>query len=237
MNDHRGPARDAAAAITELPDAVRAYREQYRRDHVPARYNGWRHLLFTFGVGGAALTGCLLQLREATALEWLAVPLTAFYANLAEYWGHRGPMHHRTRGLRLIYERHTRQHHRFFTLAAMPVDGPRDLRAVLFPPRLMTFFITAFAVPVALLLAAVASPNVAWLFVATAVGYFLNYEFLHLAYHLPPAHPITRLPLIARLARLHRTHHDPRLMSRCNFNISYPLGDRLFGTLERGAGR
>jgi Fatty acid hydroxylase len=212
---------------------VRAFREEYRRLHVPARYRGALHLLFTFGIGSAAMIACLLQLQDVEPVEWLAVPLTALYVNVAEYWGHRGPMHRRRRGLGLVYERHTRQHHRFFTADTMPVDTLRDLRAVLFPPVLMVFFITAFALPAALLLAAFTSANVAWLFVATALAYFLNYEFLHLAYHLPSRYAVARWPLVGRLKRLHETHHDPRLMTTCNFNISYPLGDWLFGTLHR----
>jgi hypothetical protein len=215
------------------PEAAYAFRDQYRRDHVPAHYRGWLHLLFTFGVGSTALAWCLLQLNAVQPLEWVTIPLTALYANLAEYWGHRGPMHHRTRGLGMVFERHTRQHHRFFTAIVMPIDGLRDLRAVLFPPVLMTFFILAFALPVALLLSWLATPNVGWLFIATSLGYFLNYEFLHLAYHLPPDHFIGRFPLVSRLKRLHETHHDPRLMARHNFNITYPLGDWLFGTLHK----
>ncbi len=210
---------------------VSEFREVYRREHIPRGYRGWLHLLFTFGIGGAALLACLLELQAVRPLEWLAIPVAFLYANLAEYWGHRGPMHHLTRGLGAIYERHTRQHHRFFTDDSMPVDELRDLRAVLFPPVLMTFFITAFALPAWLLLAAIASPNVAWLFVATSLGYFLNYEFLHLAYHLPPGHPLARLPLIGRLKQLHQIHHDPRQMAHVNFNITYPIGDVLFGTL------
>lgn len=77
------------------------------------------------------------------------------------------------------------------------------------------------------------SANVAWLFIASGLAYFLNYEFLHAAYHLPEHHPIARLGLVRRLRWLHRTHHDPRLMAHCNFNITYPLGDWLFGTLRR----
>jgi hypothetical protein len=134
-------------------------------------------------------------------------------------------MHHRTRGFGLVYERHTRQHHRFFTHVAMPVDSLRDLRAVLFPPILMTFFLATFALPVALLLARFTSGNVGWLFAATALAYFLNYEVLHLVYHLP---------FVGRLRRLHQDHHDPRLMAQYNFNITYPIGDRLFGTRYRG---
>jgi hypothetical protein len=214
-------------------DAVQVFREDYRREHVPPHYKGWLHLLFTFGIGGCAFTWCVLQVEAVRPMEWLALPLTILYANLAEYWGHRGPMHHLKRGLRLVYERHTRQHHRFFTAEAMPIDGLRDLRAVLFPPILMTFFITAFALPAGLLLGWIATPNVAWIFVATSLGYFLNYEFLHLAYHLPPAHPIARWPLIGRLKLLHQAHHDPRLMAHYNFNITYPIADALFGTLKR----
>ena len=209
------------------------YRDQYRQEHIPPRYKGWQHLLFTFGIGGAALVGSALQVEQVRPLEWLAIPLTFLYANFAEYWGHRGPMHHLKRGLRLVYERHTKQHHRFFTDQDMALDGLRDLRAVLFPPILMTFFIMAFALPVGLLLAWATSPNVAWLFIATSLGYFLNYEFLHLAYHLPPGHPIARWPVIGRLKRLHTLHHDPRLMASYNFNITYPIFDVVFGTLKR----
>jgi len=39
--------------------------------------------------------------------------------------------------------------------------------------------------------------------------------------------------LVRHLAWLHRTHHDPRRMAHANFNISYPLCDRVFGTLRR----
>jgi hypothetical protein len=64
-------------------------------------------LLFTFGIGGAAMVWSALQARDVTPREWLTLPLTFLYANLAEYWGHRGPTHHLKRGLRLVYERHT----------------------------------------------------------------------------------------------------------------------------------
>ena len=214
-------------------DSTASFREQYRREHIPAGYKGWLHLVFTFGIGGAAMVASILQLDHVRALEWLAVPLTFLYANFAEYWGHRGPMHHLKRGLRLVYERHTRQHHRFFTDQRMELDGLRDLRAVLFPPVLMIFFFAAFALPVGFALAWVASPNVAWLYVATSLGYFLNYEFLHMAYHLPASHPVARWPLVGRLKGLHQAHHDPRLMAHFNFNITYPIFDAVFGTLRR----
>src|SRR3990167_8564008 len=198
-----------------LPEAVARFREEYRDREIPAGYDGRLHLAFTFGVGSIALVLCLLQLQAVLPLEWLAVPLTWLYANLAEY------------------RRHAGQHHRFFNHQAMPLDDLRDLRAVLFPPLLVIFFFGLFALPVWVGLSLLLSDNVAWLFVSTGLGYFLNYEILHLAYHLPDDHWLPHRWLVRKLGWLHRTHHDPRRMAHNNFNITYPVCDLLFSTLRR----
>jgi sterol desaturase/sphingolipid hydroxylase (fatty acid hydroxylase superfamily) len=39
---------------------------------------------------------------------------------------------------------------------------------------------------------------------------------------------------MGRLRQLHTLHHRPELMQTHNFNITYPIGDWLFGTLYRG---
>ena len=36
-----------------------------------------------------------------------------------------------------------------------------------------------------------------------------------------------------RLRQHHIAHHNRKLMTRYNFNITYPICDRLFGTLYR----
>ena len=212
----------------------RAYRPEYRERHVPAGYSGARHLAFivAFCIGGIALG--IVMLDDVRPLEWLTVPLTFLYANLAEYLGHRYVMHRKRPGLGLIYERHTVQHHRFFTDREMDMDGPGDLRAILFPPVLLVFFFGAFALPVGLLLTGLFSANVAWLFVITALGYYFSYELLHLAYHLPDDSKLMRLPLLRRLQRLHRVHHDPTVMAHGNFNITWPICDWVFGTRVEG---
>ena len=210
---------------------VQRYREHYRATEVPRGYDGRAHLAFTFGGGALALAACLWQLQAVRPLEWLAVPASLFYANLAEYLGHRFPMHRPFPGLGIVYKRHAGQHHRFFSHESMPIDGLGDLRAVLFPPVLVLFFFGLFATPVWFALAHLLSENVAWLFVACGIAYFLNYEVLHLAYHLPEAHPLARVGLVRRLRWLHALHHDPRHMASRNFNISYPVCDWLFGTL------
>jgi len=206
------------------------YRAAYRREHIGPRYSGRAHLGFVlaFTLGGIAL--CAWRLEAVSPLEWLTVPLAFLYANLVEYAGHRWVMHRRLPGLRLVFKRHAGQHHRFFTDRHMALEGWRDCRVVLFPAVLMVFFFGAFAVPAGVLLTWLASANVAWLFVATALGYYLNYESLHLAYHLPEDSAVLRLPLLKRLRRRHHRHHDPSLMAHRNFNITYPIGDWLFRT-------
>lgn len=213
--------------------AVSEARASFREQYVSDSYSGPRHLATTVSVSLAVALLCALMLDSVTGAEWLTIPLTFLYANLSEYLGHRGPMHHRTRFLTAIFERHTILHHSFFTDEAPSFDSSKDFKAVLFPPVLLIFFIGAFAVPVGAMLYFLVSPNVCYLFVMTAVLYFLNYELLHFAYHTDPNSKIGRLPFLNRLRRHHLIHHNRRLMSRYNFNITYPICDRLFSTLYK----
>jgi len=132
--------------------------------------------------------------------------------------------------LALLFERHTEQHHRFFTDEAMSYEGRRDYKMVLFPPVMLIFFLGAIAAPVGGALFLVASRNVAWLYVATAMGYFLTYEWLHFCHHLPEDAWIARRRLLRKLRSHHQRHHDPSAMTACNFNITFPICDTLFGT-------
>ncbi|MDT8450589.1 MAG: sterol desaturase family protein [Wenzhouxiangellaceae bacterium] len=221
-----------------MEDATRRYREQYRAEHIPAGYSGPRHFALILGFVALVVAIGIWRLEAVRPLEWLAVPLTFLYANLAEYLGHRFVMHRRRPGLGLIYERHTLQHHRFFTHRDMRYDSTTDFRAVLFPPLLMVFFAIAFALPAGLALAWLFSANVAWLFVVTALAYYACYEILHFTYHHDEGHDedenngswLLDLPGVRRMRQLHLSHHDPAIMQRGNFNITWPICDRLFGT-------
>ncbi len=219
--------------MTALPLSVERFRRAYRAEEVSARYRGRWHLAFTLSFGLGVIALCIARIEwPPTGLEWLAVPATILYANMVEYWGHRMAMHRLVPGLALVYRRHAGQHHRFFTDRAMALEGERDFKAVLFPPILVSFFLIAFALPAGWLVAVLTTPNTAYLFVATALAYFLNYELLHLAYHVPDGHWLARVAGVATLRRLHHSHHDPTLMASRNFNITYPIGDFLFGTLH-----
>jgi len=139
-------------------------------------------------------------------------------------------MHHKRKHLEKVFQRHTLQHHHFFTHENMNCKDHRDFKVVLFPPVLLVFFFFCFVLPASLLIYWLWSANAGLLFMAGILAYYLNYEWLHLTYHLPDGHPVTRLPVIRSLRTAHLHHHDPALMQKYNFNISYPLFDKIFGT-------
>ena len=216
------------------PESVTRARAAFRETRIPRHYSGPLHLAMIIGFSILVAAASLAMLENVKTAEWLTIPLTFLYCNLAEYLGHRGPMHNKKRFLTSIFQRHTVEHHAFFTDEAISFDSPRDYRAVLFPPIMLVFFFGFFAVPVGAILYYFVSPNVCFLFVFTAILYYLNYELFHFSYHMDPQSWLGRLPLIRRLRRNHVLHHDRALMTRHNFNITYPICDRLFGTLYRG---
>jgi hypothetical protein len=213
--------------------SVKRYREQFRAEENCRKYPGWLHLAFTSVASLTVIILCAMGLEQVKPLQWLTIPLAFLYANGVEYLGHRGPMHHPVKWLGLIFFRHTKQHHRFFTDREMTFDSSNDFKAVLFPPVMILFFIGGFGVPMWIILYYTASENVAWLAVATAIAYFLNYEWLHFAYHCDPESRIGKIPGVQTLRNLHLHHHNPRLMSHYNFNITYPIADWLFRTMYR----
>ena len=216
--------------MTLVPPQVHRFRTRHRFLHIGPHYRGWLHFASTTIGSLVVIAIAVWQVDQPSAVELAAVPLFFLVANLGEYLGHRGPMHHPRRGLRLLFERHAGQHHRFFTDEAMAVESSRDFQMVLFPPVMLVFFLGLLAAPIGLVLGLVGTANLGWLFVATGVGYFLTYEWLHFSYHQPETSWIGRNRVVRRLRQLHMTHHDPRLMTRHNFNITFPIADRVFGT-------
>jgi hypothetical protein len=213
-----------------------AYRAEYRQTLVGPRYNGALHIGLSTLVTLSAIAVSALMIEAPTLLEWMTVPIGFLVANFAEYMGHRYPMHHALPGLRKMCVRHAGQHHRFYTHRHMAADERRDWHIVLFPFVIMAFFLGGIATPLALLMFAIATPNVGWFFVATAAGYCLFYEWMHLAYHQHVDTFIGRRPLVRKLRMLHLVHHDPHQMTKHNFNITFPIFDLVFGTYLSGAG-
>jgi sterol desaturase/sphingolipid hydroxylase (fatty acid hydroxylase superfamily) len=141
-------------------------------------------------------------------------------------------MHHRSKVLAILFERHSQQHHRFFTHDAMQAESARDFQMVLFPPVMLAVFLGGVA-PIGVGLAWLTTANIGYLFVLTGFAYFLTYEWLHLAYHQPLASRIGGSRFIARLRRHHLVHHDIERMTAVNFNITFPIADWVFGTSDQ----
>ena len=131
-----------------MRESVEHFREQYREQFIGPRYSGWAHFAFTVTASLSFIAVCIADVHAVLALEWLTIPLTFLYVNFAEYFGHREPKHHPRKILGKIFERHTRQHHRFFTEAEMAFGSSRDFKAVLFPHILIVFFLFAFGTPI-----------------------------------------------------------------------------------------
>jgi sterol desaturase/sphingolipid hydroxylase (fatty acid hydroxylase superfamily) len=196
---------------------------------IEASYSPVRHVAALVLLGGGAVAFAAATLERPSAAEWAVVPAAFLVANIAEWALHRYVMHVPRVPGRVIYERHTLTHHALFTPGRMAVTSPRELRFVLMP----ALALPAMLVAVAPLIAAVAlavSPNAARILTLVLVGYYLLYEALHTAYHLPESSAIGRTRLVRALRRHHATHHDPRAMSDTNFNITFPIADALFGT-------
>ncbi|VVP80430.1 SRPBCC family protein [Pseudomonas fluorescens] len=206
-----------------------AFRSRYRAGIHPL-YNPWLHGAFVLLFGVFAIAGFWSSVHQVQPLQWLAVPLTLLFFSFGVYGVHRHLGHHKKNFARMFYARHAGDHHSFFTPGHMTCDCPRDWRVVLFPAWLIVVHTVVIALPLWWLLSHL-DANVGGLAAGCLVLGYLTYEVFHACEHLPPGNPLTRLPWIRQMRRLHELHHRRELMQERNFNIVFPLMDYLFGTL------
>ncbi len=114
-----------------------AFRENYKKDISPL-YNGLLHIVVLYAAGIGAIWFCVEHLQLAR-WEWLLMIPVFLAGNFVEWGMHRFVMHRRINvfGLRQIYERHTREHHQYFTDAQPTIDTTREFRIVFFPWRVL----------------------------------------------------------------------------------------------------
>ncbi len=217
-----------------MTNAARAELRAELVDRIPTWYSPWLHLAFPTVAGITVAALALSRIERLAAWQVLFVPLSLVFGNAIEWHAHRGLLHRRVRFLEVLYVRHTPQHHAIFIADDMAMHDRRELKLVLLP----AYGILAILVltsPLAVLLLWLGQPNLAALWVACVVFYVLSYEWLHLAYHLPPGSRIGRTRALARLRRHHQLHHATHLMHRWNFNVTLPLWDHVRGTVYRPA--
>jgi hypothetical protein len=196
---------------------------------IPSWYSPVLHLLTPSVVGLATLLFAASRIHALRPLELCVVPLTLLLGFGFEWRVHKWVLHRRTPGLGILYDRHELQHHIVFTCDDMAMRSPRELWLVLMPAYAVVLVALVNA-PLTYGLSVLLSPNVGFLYLTTSMVFFVSYEWLHLAYHLPPRSFIGGHWLIARLREHHRRHHDPRLMRQWNFNVTIPVFDWILGT-------
>lgn len=209
-----------------------AFRERYRAGISP-RYSGPLHAIWVASVGLAAIVFASSQLDQVAALEWLVLLFTLLLGNIGEYSIHKKLGHHKWPPAALFYQRHTGDHHSFFTERNMLWTTSRDWRVVLFPGWLILVVIAFVGLPGYFTLGALVSANAGALWLTGIVGTYLLYELVHFSDHLPDGHWLHRLvPGLSTMATLHRIHHDRSRMTAVNFNLTFPLTDYVMGTLQ-----
>jgi hypothetical protein len=213
---------------TRTPETAR---RQFLTDRIEADYSPVRHVATLLAVAGGAAVLAAVGLRHVTIAEACVAPGAFLLANFGEHALHRRVLHE-PRWPRVAYERHSLTHHVLYTVESFAIGSARELRFVLMPWYGVVAMLAAVA-PVAAVLALAWSSNAARIFVVVSVAYYLTYELLHTLYHLPPGTPVAKSRVVQSLARLHRVHHEPHNMRRCNFNVTFPIADALLGTWRR----
>jgi hypothetical protein len=211
---------------------------QYRMTKLPDMrrrnwYSGYAHYAFTVGFALCIGAYSYSQIQRLAWVHLFWVMGMVVYANAVEYFVHRGPLHHRIKGLGILFERHGVQHHHYFTERDITIKSHLEMTYVLFPAIAIVVFIPLVAGPMATLIGLGFGSDTGWVALATSVFYFAWYETFHLANHLPRHHWVHRIPGISALCFYHRTHHAPENAKRYNFNVTFPLVDWFMGTLKK----
>src|SRR6202051_2852534 len=175
------------------------FRQEYR-SRIMGWYDGYFHVVIIYATGAAAFYIYVAHIHDVTALEWLTIPITFLFTNLFERAVHRYIMHRpvNIKGLRAIYERHTLNHHQFFTDEEMRFRDHKDWRVTVFRPDARGVS-DLMSLPAAPILGAVFSPNVGWLFMSVTTGMYLIYEFMHLCCHVDENWFVRNCPFVNTL--------------------------------------
>ncbi len=223
-------------ASSRMSERQRVYRANYRQ-RVAGWYNGLLHIAIIYTIGLTALYIYLSNITRVTWVELLTVPVVFLFCNFFEWWLHRFVMHRPSSNpvARAVYNRHTLQHHQFFTDHEMRFADHRDYRVTFFPPYALATF-TLMSIPAAIALGFVLSPNTGWLFITTTTSVYLVYEFMHFCCHVEDNAFVRHMPFINTNRRHHTAHHDQSIMMERNMNLTFPIMDWVFGTsdLDRG---
>lgn len=218
-----------------MSEKQRKFREQYK-GRISPFYNGLLHIGVIYAVGLSAIWYCLSQL-QSPGWEWLLILPVALAGNFIEWGMHKYVMHRRIDvfALRAIYERHTREHHQYFTDNDVTIDTIREFRIVFFPWRVLTV-LGVLGLGLWWVTSKIINTDAAYIVYMTLVGHYLLYEAFHMCCHVHDNWFVRNMPFINTIRRHHTAHHNQGIMMHLNMNLTFPVADCLMKTsdLDRG---
>ena len=218
-----------------MTERQRKFREKYVSEISPW-YNGFVHIGVMYAAGIGAIWWCVSQMHNAT-WEWLLVVPVAIGGNFVEWAMHKYVMH-RLRdvfALRAIYDRHTRQHHQYFTDNDPTISTVQEFRIVFFPWRVL-IVLAVMGTVFGFIAAKLINANAGYVVFITMIGHYMVYETFHFCCHVPENWLVRNLPFVNTIRRHHAAHHNMGIMMHCNMNLTFPLADWAMNTsdLKRG---
>ena len=219
-----------------MAEKQQQFRESYR-SRLVGWYNGYAHVLVIYCIGSGLIYVFSSHISSVKLWEWLTIPLVFLLCNIFEWYLHKYVMHRPINlpGLKAIYDRHTLNHHRFFTDNEMRFLNHRDWRVTVFPTYALVVF-TLISIPPALICGLLFTANVGWLVISTTIGMYLIYEFMHFCCHVDENGFVAKCPFVNTLRRHHTAHHNPSIMMGRNMNLTFPIADWLFKTSDLDCG-
>ena len=214
-----------------MGERQRRFRLQYQ-EQIHSLYSGPVHIGVIYVVGLASIVWCVGRM-EKPGWEWLVVIPIFALSNLFEWWLHRNVMHRLVDvwALRAIYDRHTRQHHQYFSDNEMTVDSSREWRIIFFPWRALFAFM-GLGIPFAFALGWFLNPSAGYILMVTIIGQYLIYETFHFCCHVRDNWFVRTMPFINTIRRHHAAHHSMGIMMNVNMNLTFPIADWLMGTSD-----
>jgi len=213
----------------------RAFRRQYV-EQISPWYNGLVHIGVMYAAGISAIWWCVSRMQGAT-WEWLLVVPVAIAGNFVEWGMHKFVMHRLVDvfALRAIYDRHTRQHHQYFTDGDPTIGTIQEFRIVFFPWRVL-MVLAVFGGLFGWIAAQLINANAGYVVFVTMIGHYMVYETFHFCCHIPENSWLRHVPLVNTIRRHHAAHHNMGIMMHVNMNLTLPIADWAMKTsdLKRG---
>src|SRR5918993_820518 len=219
----------------QITERQKKFRAEYQAQIHPL-YSGPVHIGVIYLVGLTVIAWCVSRMQGAS-WEWLLVVPVFFFSNLFEWWIHKYVMHRLVDvwALRAIYDRHTRQHHQYFTDNDATIDSIREFRIVFFPWRVL-IVLAVFGLLFSWIATVLINPNAGYIVFIGMMGHYIVYETFHFCCHVRDNWFVRNFPFINTIRRHHTAHHNMGIMMHVNMNLTFPIADWFLNTsdLKRG---